>query len=101
MQHIPQKGRVWQLVRQGCVTGSSCSILLGFSEPVKPSLVPRERQHHKHVNRLVHQMPSGQDTDITAAKLPSTLAGVKSINPMRMRLSCNTSLKRMLQSSLS
>ena len=47
MQQFAQKSRQWLLARQGCVTGSSCSILLCLYGPVEPSVVPKVQRQHK------------------------------------------------------
>lgn len=49
MSSVPQKGRLWLLLRVGCITGSSWHVLLGFHEESKPYLVPKDRHNHQHV----------------------------------------------------
>ena len=49
MSSVPQKGRLWLLLRVGCITGSSWHVFLGFHEESKPYLVPKDRHNHQHV----------------------------------------------------
>lgn len=49
LNSIPQKGRLWLLLRIGCITGSSWHIFLGFHEDSKPYVVPKDRRGHQHV----------------------------------------------------
>ena len=68
MQQFPQKSRQWLLARQGCVTGSSCSILLGLYGPVEPSVVPKVQQQHKRLTDLVKLMPTAEHNKNTDSK---------------------------------
>ena len=58
LSSIPQKGRLWLLLRIGCVTGSSWHVFLGFHEDSKPYLVPKDRRGHQHVLDAAHRLQS-------------------------------------------
>ena len=69
MSSVPQKGRLWLLLRVGCITGSSWHIFLGFHEESKPYLVPMDRRNHQHVVNAAQRLQSAdveQPDDRTA-----------------------------------
>ncbi len=58
MSSVPQKGRLWLLLRVGCITGSSWHVFLGFHEESKPYLVPQGRRNHQHVVNAAQRLQS-------------------------------------------